>query len=288
MIADDKAGIFYENLLRDGVHQLMQLTGQAMEVPPGREEELLGETLISVWKQISGRKTGTEDAGVIFLATFQKICTDKFGRQGAYTLSAYPSEGTLEAVMRLWLKTVRKAPMLKGEVMAFPALRIFRILSIVLSVAVLGLSLLSAYFYMNWQQSLEENRLLDENVKNLSADYAKVYSAYYQLEDKLFQITSRASRRFSMNDTVRKIGAEALWFADNGEVMLSVDSLPPLCEGCSYVLRARNREGLQDLGSFQHSIRAYENGHFEDVMHASAFFIVLVDSTSEEVLLKSE
>jgi exonuclease VII large subunit len=128
----------------------------------------------------------------------------------------------------------------------------------------------------------------EEAYASLLQDYEKVYDAYYQLETKFVQLSRRPYKKFQLSDTTRHIGADIHWFADEGEVMLNIDSLPALDSGAVYMVFARTAKELTPIGTFDQPLKMFEMGDFEPVKAPLGFIIKQVKGDSSVIVVSSD
>jgi hypothetical protein len=278
--------IVYAQWLKDGLHALLQSSGQGEALPWDSVAELLKETL---WEMEGILRSAAfqGDDHLLFFALYQRLCSQKFGTKGVFTLEAYPSELLQENLLAEALKG--RPGMVSGSMPISSGSRRFSRLGLLLLLMYLiGSSLLGTYWYVGHQRTKSQLEEKDKAYQALLQDYEKVYDAYYQLETKFVQLSKRPYKKFSLSDTVRHIGADIHWFADEGEVMMNIDSLPPLAPGFVYMVFARTAREVKPIGSFEQSLKMFEMGDFEPVANPLGFVIKQVKGDSGEVVVSSK
>lgn len=286
MIQGSSIAALYRQWLKDGLHEIMQYTGQGALLDWKSASEVIKESL---W-EMEGvlRSSGYQGAdNLLFYALFQRLCSQKLGANGVFTLEAYPSEEQQEELLEETLKgrvvIMRASSPDAGWRRRFSRMGIFLCL-----VYLIGSVLLGTYWYMNLQKTQAQLEEKEDAYQSLLQDYEKVYDAYYQLETKFVQLSKRPYKKFNLLDTTRRIGANIHWFADEGEVMLNIDSLPPLDSGEVYMIFARTKREMTSIGSFDQPLKMFEMGDFEPVMAPLGFSIRCVNADTSIVVVSSD
>jgi hypothetical protein len=275
----------YRQWLNDGLHEILQSTGQGALLDWNTASEVIKESL---W-EMEGvlRSSGYQGAdNLLFYALFQRLCSQKFGANGVFSLEAYPTDQQQEILLKDALN--ERPGMIDGPVPASGWRRRFSRLGILfILMYLIGSTLLGTFWYLNLQRTQTQLKEKEEAYVSLLQDYEKVYDAYYQLETKFVQLSRRPYKKFQLSDTIRHIGADIHWFADEGEVMLNIDSLPALDSGAVYMIFARTARELTPIGTFDQPLKMFEMGDFEPVKAPLGFTIKRVKGDSEEVVVSS-
>jgi hypothetical protein len=89
----------YRQWLNDGLHEILQSTGQGALLEWNTASEVIKEAL---W-EMEGvlRSSGYQGAdNLLFYALFQRLCSQKFGANGVFTLEAYPTDQQQETLLK--------------------------------------------------------------------------------------------------------------------------------------------------------------------------------------------
>lgn len=285
MIQGSSISALYRQWLKDGLHEILQSTMQGSLLDWNTASDVIKDTL---W-EMEGvlRSSGYQGAdNLLFYALFQRLCAQKFGANGVFSLEAYPTDQQQETLLKDALN--ERPGMIEGPVPVSGWRRRFSRMGILFVLMYLiGSVLLGAFWYVSLQRTQSQLKEKEEAYASLLQDYEKVYDAYYQLETKFVQLSRRPYKKFSLLDTTRHIGADIHWFADEGDVMLNIDSLPPLDSGAVYMVFARTSRELTPIGSFRQPLKMFEMGDFDPVVAPLGFLIKQVKGDSEEVVVWS-
>lgn len=278
--------LLYAQWLKDGLHVILHFSGQGVALPWDKATDMLKETL---WEMEGLLRSSSYDGDetVLFYALFQRLCSQKFGTKGVFTLDAYPSDQQQATLLAEVLQERPSVVVETTPVFSWKR-RLSRMGFFLLLMYLAGTTLLGVYFYFDHQRNVAELVEKEKAYQTLLGDYEKVYDAYYQLETKFVQLSKRPYRKFILSDTTRRIGADVHWFADEGEVMLNIDSLPPLDSGFSYVVFARTARETKPIGSFDQPLKMFEMGDFDPVTAPVGFIIKKVKGDLEEMVLSSK
>jgi len=263
----------YEQLLHLGIRALMKSTDQSTVVPASDAPDLLRNTLIENWKSFSSRDMESIDPVALFLAVFNRLCTEKYSKDAPFSLAEYPGEKETNAILWAFQKKLINVPMLKGKAMALPSLRFFRITTALLTVSVL--ILIFFLVQQHWQaESYARQMELDRTrFEALSRDYTKLYAAYYELEGKVEVILNREVKPYKIKNEAEGILADVMYFVEDAELLFSADSLPEPGEGYAYELWVKEGGESRALGTISSGPRRFDVFPFEQSGPQIEFFL---------------
>lgn len=193
----------------------------------------------------------------------------------SHSLAVPPPAGAKAKLMQS-IRTGTSAPPPQAKKTPLtPSRRYLRITAYAASVALLVSLLVNFVQYGNNRNLRNDLARQQEQIKGLNADYDKIYTAYYDLEEKMDRMAAPENRMVHLMGMKNNDVATVVWSPGKKEVYLSVNQLTAPPEGMQYQLWAIVDEKPVDLGVFDAGMKGYEMARMKDIDHATAFAVTL-------------